>query len=373
MKVLGIDTILHDVCLSVIEDNKILANEIKRKTIPLVKNSLLDLTIAHIEEIGELLEETFKKSGISIKDISLIAVNNSGSLLSNVLVGLITANTLSKINDIPLIDVSHQEGHIFSNWIERDPTEFNFPIIVFSASGGHSLIALITKGDFKFKTIQEVKGIKEKTWPGPSFVGLGALFSDIICHLGLKKSKDRVKGDGYLLSKLARKGNPNQFNFFSEKEKDVYQIDLNYIEARKKVLQLIEQERKSRKNFSPKFIFDLAASFENSLADMVINNLSYLAREYKAKEMHLVGGISANRIFRKKLREKTKSLSVLGRYPRKKVYCLDNAVMIANLGYYKFKQNPEKYLHQRSLNIKSDLILENLAVNQFLNQGRKLN
>ncbi len=367
MKVLGIDTILHDVCIAVLENDRVLSNEIKHKSIPLVKDSLLTLTIDHTKEIGQVLEKALKKAGVSINDISLIAVNNSGSLLSNVMIGLITANTLSQIGDIPLIGVNHQEAHVFSNWIERKQDQFNFPILVFSASGGHSLTALIAKDNFNFKILSEIKGIKQDSKTGPSFIGLGSLFSEIVCHLGLKNAKERIKGDGQFISDLAKKGNNQKFNFHFQNR--VRKQDIGFIDLKNKVLEVIKQRNGK---LSSKFIFDLAASFENSLAEIIVDYLCFLAKKHKTKEIHLVGGVSANRVIRKKLIQKTKPLNLVGRYPKKKKYCTDNAVMTANLGYLRFKRDPEKYLKQRYLGVKSDLVLENLAVGQFLKQNRKI-
>ncbi len=368
MKVLGIDTILHDVCIAVLENDRVLSNEAKHKPIHLVKDSLLTLTIDHIRETGQVLETALKKAGISIDEVSLIAVNNSGSLLSSVMVGLITANTLSRIGDIPLISIDHQEAHIFSNWIERKQNEFNFPILVFSASGGHSLAALIAKDNFNFKILSEVKGIRQNSKTRPSFIGLGALFSEIVCYLGLKNAKERIKGDGQFISDLAKKGDSQRFDFYSQNR--IRKQDLDFINLKNKVLKVIKQ-RKGK--LSSKFIFDLAAGFENSLAEIIVNYLCFLAKKHKTKEIHLAGGVSANHVIRKKLVQKTKSLNLIGRYPKKKKYCTDNAVMTANLGYLKFKRNLKKYLKQRHLGVKSDLVLENIAIRQFLEQKKRIN
>jgi N6-L-threonylcarbamoyladenine synthase len=367
MKILGIDTILHDVCIAILENGQILSNEIIHKPFPLVKDSLLDLTAEHVGETSQVLDKVFKKARISISDISLIAVNNSGSLFSNVMIGLITANTLSQIQNIPLVDVEHQEGHIFSNWIERDVNEFNFPVLVFSASGGHTLIAFITKDNFKFKVLSEVKGIKKGLKNKPGFVGLGALFSELVHYLGLQKSKQRIKGDGQFISDLAKKGNSQRFNFYSQSK--VKKQDLDFVDLRNSVIDMV---KKRKGKLSLRFISDLAASFENSLAEIVTSYLCFLAQKKRVKEIHLVGGVSANRVLQKKLIQKTRSLNLIGRYPSKEIYCIDNAVMIANLGYLKFKRDPGKYLKQRYLNIKSDLILEDLAVKQFLEQNKEL-
>ena len=372
MKVLGIDTIFHDVCVAVIEGTKVLSNEKKSTTVSAVSDSLLNLVALHIREIGEVLRESLRKANVHMEDISLIAVNNEGSFLSNAIMGLVTANVLASLADIPIIDIGHQEGHVFSNWIGRDPEAFAFPILVFSASGGHNLIALISKDDFQFNTLMETKGIKGSSKAGAEFIGLGFLFSKVVIELGLVAAKERSIGDGNFISQLAAKGNANRFDFFLEQKKENISTSLDFNELINNVRRCVRKEKKWKKTLSNELIFDIAASFQEALAEIVSMKLLSLAERYKVKEIHLVGGVSANEAIRNKLAERAKRVGLLSRFPKEKSYCTDNAAMIANAGYYKFIKNPEKYIKQRCLPIKSDLVLERLAIDQFIRQNKKL-
>jgi N6-L-threonylcarbamoyladenine synthase len=372
MKILGIDTILHDACIAVMDDNWVLSNEKSHTSMSLANQSLLTLTAIHVKEIGATLREALKKANISMNDISLIAANNSGSLLSNVLIGLIVANTLSATVDAPIIDVSHQEGHIFSNWIERNPADFNFPILVFSASGGHSLTTLLHKDDFKFNVISESRGIKGGIKNITEFAGVGFLFSKIVSWLRLNKYRDDICSDGDFISRLAKKGNPKRFIFTPKKEKKYFYLEPNLNGLMVYMYRLIRKEKTWHRVLSDKFSFDVAASFENALAEIITDYLCYLGREHKVKEIHLAGGISANEVIRSKFIMKTSTAGLTGRYPKMKLYCTDNAAMIANAGYYKFIQAPEGYAKNRYLDIKSDLVLERMAIEQFIKAGKRL-
>ncbi len=373
MKVLGIDTIFHDICAAVMEDNKVLSNEKRSTPMFAVSQSLLDIVMLHIQEIGETLRETLQKADVRMEDISLIAVNNEGSFLSSALIGLVTANVLSSLEDIPIIDISHQEGHIFSNWIERNPAEFIFPILVFSASGGHSLIALVSRDDFRYDTLIETKGIiKEISKSAAEFTGLGFLFSKVVIELGLVGAKERAYGDGNFISQLAAKGHANRFDFFLNQKKDNFMTSMDFKELLEKVRRMIKKEKRWKKGLPDELVFDIAASFQEALAEGVSAKLLLMAEKYKAKEIHLTGGVSANEAIRTKLAEKAKRAGMISRFPKEKSYCTDNAAMIANVGYYKFIKDPEKYIKQRHLPIKSDLVLERLAIDQFIKQNKKL-
>jgi len=372
MKILGIDTILHDACIAIMDDSRVLSNEKSHTSMLLANQSLLTLTAIHVREIGATLRDALKKANIPMRDISLIAANNSGSLLSNVLIGLIVANTLSAAVDVPIIDVSHQEGHIFSNWIERNPADFSFPILVFSASGGHSLTALLHKDDFKFNVISESRGIKRGTKKIIEFAGVGFLFSKIALWLKLDKYRDDIGSDGNFIARLAKKGDAKRFIFAPKKEKECFCLESNFNGLMTYIYRLIRKEKIWHRVLSDKFIFDVAAGFENSLAEIITDCLCDLGRRYKAKEIHLVGGISANEVITSRLIMKTSMAGITGRYPKAKSYCTDNAAMIASAGYHKFIKDTKRYAKNRYLDIKSDLVLERMAIEQFTKAGKRL-
>jgi len=366
MKVLGIDTILHDACVAVVEDgHKVLSNKIKHAIMS--SDSLLNLSILHLEELGPLVKNALKKAECQMKNISLIAVNNFGSLFSNVIIGISTANVLAHLYNIPLIDVHHQEGHFFSNWIGRDQKEFQFPIVALSSSGGHSSIILILNNHLKFKELLRIEGMEEKKKNRPNFRGIGALYGFVVYNLGLGGPID----SGFLISKAAKKGNSNRFNF-SDCRHFSKIPNLDFTNLEQSVAKVINKEKRKYRILSSGFISDLAASFEKTISQMIIDDLINLAKKHRAKEIHLVGGISANSNLRNKLYQVAKLNGFIARWPKKKEYSTDNAAMIASLGYWKYQLNPEKYLNQRSVSIKSNLKLESIAINQFLEKNKEL-
>ena len=366
MKILGIDTILHDACVAVVKDgHKVLSNEIKHTVMS--SDFLLNLSILHLEELGPLIKTAIKKAECQMKDISLIAVNNFGSLFSNVIIGVSTANVLACLYDIPLIDVHHQEGHFFSNWLERNQKEFQFPIVVLSSSGGHSSIVLILNNHLKFKELLRIEGMEEKRKNRPNFRGIGALYGFVANNLGLGGPID----SGVLISKAAKKGNLNRFDFSNCRHSSKIP-NLDFTNLEQSVAKVINKEKRKSRILSPGFISDLTASFEKAISQMIIDDLINLAKKHKAKEIHLVGGISANNNLRNRLHQRAKLNGFIVRWPKKKEYSTDNAAMIASLGYWRYQLNPKKYFNQRSVSIKSNLRLESIAVNQFLGKNKEL-
>lgn len=83
-------------------------------------------------------------------------------------------------------------------------------------------------------------------------------------------------------------------------------------------------------------IADIAASFQAAVVDVLTAKTQRGADRIKARTVLLGGGVAANSALREKLRgmcERTGRKLLIA----PKQLCTDNAVMVAALGYHKFK------------------------------------
>jgi len=365
MKILGIDTILHDVCVAVVEDGRFVLSNVNEHTV-MKSDKLYNLVDSHLNQIGPVIKRALTKSKCKMEDISLISVNNFGSFFSNVSIGLTAAEVLASVLNKPLIQVYHQEAHYFSNWLEREQSDFNFPILVLSSSGGHSGIIKILNNKFEFKELFRIDAMKRKSKNKPNFRGIGAVYSYLADAL-------KIGGpisSGPVISDYAKKGDKNKFNLTKEIGSfDITKLDFSKIE--KIISKTISEKRKKKKNLSQKFISDLCASFEQTMGELISNGLLGLVEKEKIKEVHLVGGISANDNLRNILSKDCLAQNLEFKYPVKKSYCTDNAAMIASLGYYKYKllsvREKKELLKNHEIKINSNLKLEQMALNQRKN------
>lgn len=354
MKVLGIDTTFLNSSASVVEDGRrVFSNIIFRCQGASIKE-LFKLPIFHSRNINLVIKKALIQARIKPKDISLVAVSNSGSLFSTISVGVEAANIFAQKYNIPLIGIDHQEAHLFSNWIGRNPLIFSYPILSFSSSGATSNISLL-KNQSELKTIIQVKP-GEKDNP---FLGIGTIFTFLSHQLEL----GRGAGSGSLISKFSPKGNPARFRFELPRSRKYGDLDFSWM--KKEILMIMEEAEKTGEDTSSgRFVADLCASFEKNISEILARNLLHFSERYKTKEIHLSGGISANKTVERTLKSRARRMKIQARCPVKLEYCTDNAAMIASRGYYLYKKNPRKYFSQRKIKAKSDLRLEKIAAFQ---------
>ncbi|MEQ1791339.1 MAG: tRNA (adenosine(37)-N6)-threonylcarbamoyltransferase complex transferase subunit TsaD, partial [Nitrospiraceae bacterium] len=91
---------------------------------------------AHIESIEAVSAEALQQAGLVWTDLSGIAVTQGPGLAGALLVGVNYAKALAYALSIPVVGVSHLEGHIASAWLQ-DPA-FPLPCVVLVVSGGHT-------------------------------------------------------------------------------------------------------------------------------------------------------------------------------------------------------------------------------------------
>src|SRR5690606_10605423 len=77
---------------------------------------------------------------------------------------------------------------------------------------------------------------------------------------------------------------------------------------------------------------EIAASFQESVIDVLVTKTIRAAKEYEAKQILVAGGVAANRGLRNRLNEKIAELRGVELVIPPLKYCTDNAAMIAAAG-----------------------------------------
>jgi len=97
---------------------------------------------SHANAIFPCIEDALRDAQITLSDIDYIACTREPGLMPSLLTGMTVAQTLSLSLKKPLIWIHHIESHIFANLLERKLSDFVFPSVVLTVSGGHTEIYL---------------------------------------------------------------------------------------------------------------------------------------------------------------------------------------------------------------------------------------
>jgi N6-L-threonylcarbamoyladenine synthase len=92
----------------------------------------------HANVIFDVLDDVLKESKTMLEEIDYIAVTTFPGLIPSLLTGITVASTLSQTLKIPVLEIDHIQAHIFSNFLEREESEIEFPLVCLTVSGGHN-------------------------------------------------------------------------------------------------------------------------------------------------------------------------------------------------------------------------------------------
>ena len=267
----------------------------------------------HVLAITPVIEQTLADAHLSLGEVDAIAVTRGPGLAGSLVVGVNAAKGLALGAGLPLVGVNHLEGHLYSAWVykagEAPPDEPQFPLMALLVSGGHTQLNLMT-GHLEYKRLGATLDD-----------AAGEAFDKVARMLGLSYP------GGPSIQRAAENGDPHRFNFPRAKLDTPW--DFSFSGLKTAVLREVRGlERKS--NTLP--ITDLAASFQAAVVDVLYAKAMAAAREHKAKEILVAGGVSANQALRNAFLNQTEFRVHIPPIS----LCTDNAAMIAAAGYYRF-------------------------------------
>ncbi len=318
MIILGIETSCDETSVSVVRDGKeILSNKISSQIEIHKEYGGVVPEIAsrhHIKNIAAIMEESLNEAGVTLDDIDYIAVTYAPGLIGALLVGLSFSKGISYAHNIPIIPVHHIKGHIYGNFVEHD---VKLPLIALVVSGGHTNIVYIDENH--------------------KFTNLGGTLDDAVGESYDKVS--RVMGLGYpggpIIDKLSYEGDKDSIRI-PEPKVDGY--DFSFSGIKTSVINYVNKMKMKGESFREE---DLAAAFQNKVVEILCKKTIAAAKEKNVSNIVIAGGVAANSLLRKELREKAAKEGIEVYYPSMEL-CTDNAAMIAVAGYYKLKYGDDK-------------------------------
>jgi len=318
MRILGIETSCDETAAAVVDDGRIVrSNVIASSRDEFARTGGVipeEAARRQLECIQPVIARALEDAGTAMDGVDAVAVTHAPGLLGSLLVGTIAARTLAWIHRKPLIPVHHTLGHLSSPWLGTGADgEPAFPILTLSASGGHTELWLRTShasGTLLGQTRDDAAG--EAFDKGASLLGL-------------------PYPGGPAIAAAAAVGNPDAFSFPLPLAGDD-SCDWSFSGLKTALKYLLRDEPSACERMP-----DLAASFERAICLHLVDRLeNALQRHGDVREVHLVGGVSAN----ERLRDMVASLGKTTRWPSARAYCTDNGAMIAGAAYFLQQEVP---------------------------------
>ena len=266
----------------------------------------------HVEALPYLIEQVMAESGVSYAELDAIAATAAPGLVGALLVGSVTGRSLARLHGKPFVGVHHLEGHLCSVHL-GDPLPSG-PYLVLLVSGGHTEMIRVD-GPGSYSRLARSRDD-----------AAGEAFDKVARLLGLGYP------GGPAVQAAAASGDPKRFPLpkgrVSLPEGGFHPYDFSFSGLKTAVLRLVNQLRaEAAAGGEPFPLADVAASFEQVVADVLVERTTRCARDQGLKTIVMVGGVAANRRLRDRLQERCQALQLDWRVAPL-AYCTDNAAMI---------------------------------------------
>ena len=221
------------------------------------------------------------------------------------------AKAISYSKSIPLVAANHLEAHIYSNVLGNPDTSGGFIALI--VSGGHTSLYFV-KRDW---VIEEIGHTLDDA--------AGEAYDKIARYLGLGYP------GGPVIDRLSKKGNSDYIDF---PKPMIDSGDFNFSFSGLKT-SFIYRTKKNKRLMAEGNIPSLAASFQSSIVEVLTEKTIKACRRFNVKKAFISGGVAANSRLRKEFTRKGAENNIKIFIPPV-CMCMDNAAMVACLGYYKY-------------------------------------
>lgn len=267
----------------------------------------------HIEKINQVVEAALKEADVTLDDIDAIGVTYGPGLVGALLVGVAEAKAIAYAKKKPLVGVHHIEGHVSANYIEHPDLEP--PFLCEIISGGHTHLVIV-KDYGSFENLGRTRDD-----------AAGEAFDKVARAIGLGYP------GGPKIDKLAKEGNPHAIDFPRAHMEDA-PYDFSFSGVKSAVLNHLN---KCRMTGEPIVEADIAASFQQAVVDVLVDNAIRAAKDYHMDRLAIAGGVASNGALRAAMEAACEKEGIRF-YRPSPIFCTDNAAMIGVAAYYEYQK-----------------------------------
>ncbi|MCY1684215.1 tRNA (adenosine(37)-N6)-threonylcarbamoyltransferase complex transferase subunit TsaD [Kocuria sp. SL71] len=332
--VLGIETSCDETGVGIVRGRRLLANAVASS---MDQHAVFGGVIpeiaarAHLEAMTPTIEEALRTAGVRLQDLDAIAVTAGPGLAGALMVGVSAAKALALATGKPLYAVNHLVAHVSVGLL--DPDDDGAPTLI--AEDG-SLVPglgalLVSGGHTEILAVREIAEDVEM---------LGSTIDDAAGEAYDKVA--RLLGLGYpggpVIDRAAAEGDPKAFRFprglaagkymGSAEAPGPHRYDFSFSGLKTAVARVVEAFEAEGQEVP---VADVAASFQESVADVITSKAMLAAREHGLSTLLLGGGVAANSRLRALAAQRCTENGIRLVVPPLSL-CTDNGAMVAALG-----------------------------------------
>ncbi len=270
---------------------------------------------AHLEAMLPTLRRALDDAGVALPDVDAVAVTAGPGLAGALMVGVAAAKALALALDVPLYGVNHLDAHVAVALLTGAPLPD--PALALLVSGGHTELLLVRDG------------ARDVTVLGQTLDdAAGEAFDKVARLLGLGYP------GGPHLQRAAESGDPTAVRFprglTAAHDLRRHPYDFSFSGLKTAVARHVHAAERGGGALPEQAVADVAASFQESVADVLSAKTVAAAREHGVGTVLLGGGVAANSRVRSLLDERCTAAGLELRVPPISL-CTDNGAMVAAL------------------------------------------
>jgi N6-L-threonylcarbamoyladenine synthase len=273
----------------------------------------------HLEAILPVLDQALRDAGVTLADLTAVAVTAGPGLVGSLLVGVSTAKALAYCRQLPLVAVNHLEGHIAAARFEWP--QIGYPFVALVVSGGHTHLYHVP-AECEYRRLGRTRDD-----------AAGEAFDKVAKLLGLGYP------GGPIIEREATRGNPQAIPFPRAVCSDG-SLDFSFSGLKTAVVHHLKGYGPTgRPGDAPgaEEIRDICASFQAAAVDMLVERLMRAAREVGVNRLVVAGGVACNAALRRVLKGEAEAEGFELYIPAPGL-CTDNAAMIAAAGAVRYRR-----------------------------------
>lgn len=333
--VLGIETSCDETGVGIVRGRTLLANTVSSSMDEHVRFGGVIPEIAsraHLEAFVPTLQQALETAGVTLEEVDAIAVTAGPGLAGALMVGVSAAKALALATGKPLYGINHLVAHVSVGLLEHDGADVAAELITDDGDLVPGLGAVLVSGGHT--EILHVGDLADDVQL------LGATIDDAAGEAYDKVARllDLSYPGGPAIDQAARVGDPSAFKFprglsnakymGTAESPGRHRYDFSFSGLKTAVARVVEAYEAAGESVP---VEDIAASFQESVVDVITRKAVLAATENNITTLLLGGGVAANSRLRELLDARCAAHGIRLVVPTLSL-CTDNGAMVAALG-----------------------------------------